>query len=224
MHPQFSLEDMYADLVTRWDATKQAMGWQLCELVKVGSLARIANGIFTLSSKQKFLPKLSQQATKVGKSLQKQFPLMKFCIYESNHISPLQHHLSYTDTLYVETLRNAVEIVFHTLVGKYNRVLLSPNETEISRYLDPSKHNIVVKPLITEAPVQNKDFIKVPTIEKLLVDIYCDKDFYYMQGAEYEHIWNNAYSMYNINITTLLRYATRRGVKDEFSKLVQYDK
>ena len=221
VHPLFTITDLSAALGDQWSATKQAMAWQVSELVKAGSLTRVANGLFAISKKQNYQPELSQQAKAVSKYLHEQFPLLTFCMYESSHISPLQHHLAYTNTIFVETAREGTETVFHVLSDKYRQVFLSPTQKEMDLYLDQNKRNIFVKPLVSEAPVQGKAEVKVPTIEKLLVDIYCDKDFFYLQGAEYDYIWENAFSLYNINSSTLLRYAARRGVKEEFNKMLQ---
>jgi hypothetical protein len=47
-------------------------------------------------------------------------------------------------------------------------------------------------------------------LEELLVDMYCDSDFYYLQGSEYYHIMHYARSRYAINLSRLQRYARRR--------------
>lgn len=219
-HPQFTVDELFVSVSNQWSVTKQTMAWQVSELAKAGSLTRVANGVYALSTKHNYIPELSRQAKIVGKFLQAQFPLLSFCMYESSHISPLQHHLAYTNTIFVETAREGTEVVFHTLADKYKQVFLAPTEVEMNRYLDQSKQNIFVKPLISEAPLQGRENIKVPTIEKLLVDIYCDKDFYYLQGAEYDYIWENARTLYNINTSTILRYAARRGVREEFNKML----
>ena len=51
------------------------------------------------------------------------------------------------------------------------------------------------------------------------MDIYCDPDFSYLQGSEYVRIAENAMTIFNINKTKLLRYANRRGVKEELEKI-----
>ena len=54
--------------------------------------------------------------------------------------------------------------------------------------------------------------ITLPTLEKLLVDIYDeDKMFHFVQGAEIERIFQNALNRYSINYTTFFGYAKRRG-------------
>ena len=67
------------------------------------------------------MPELSQQAKMVSKYLHEQFPLLTFCMYESSHISPLQHHVAYTNTIFVETAREGTETVFHALSDKYRQ-------------------------------------------------------------------------------------------------------
>ncbi len=223
-HHQFTLTDMYADLREQWQVTKSAMAVQIGTLVGAGLLARIAHGVYSLNDRQPFRLQLSAQATAIGKLLNKQFPLITFCLYESSHISPLQHHLAFTNTLYVELERSGTETAFHFLKEKQKQVFLMPSETDLMHYLDTTKRNIFVKPLVSEAPLCGKGNLRTPSIEKLLVDIYCDKDFYFLQGAEYNHIWQNALDTYIINTNTLLRYAARRGVREELNTMLQNDK
>ena len=82
-----------------------------------------------------------------------------------------------------------------------------------------SKRNVFVKNLVSEAPLQKIDGIPVSTLEKILVDIYCDKGFSYMQDSEYMRIAENAITLFNINKTKLLRYAKRRGAKEELEEI-----
>ena len=50
-------------------------------------------------------------------------------------------------------------------------------------------------------------------LEKLLVDIRADKDFFYMQGIEATYMTETARQMYMLNEEKLQRYAKRRNVK-----------
>ena len=83
-----------------------------------------------------------------------------------------------------------------------------------------------MKPLITESPVQKSNGVLVPTLEKLLVDLQKDQDFFYLQEAEGIYIFQNALSLYTINESRLLRYASRRGIRKEIEtniKIVNTD-
>ena len=87
-----------------------------------------------------------------------------------------------------------------------------------------SQPAIFVKPLITESPVTECNGVYVPTLEKLLVDLRKDRDFFYLQDSEGDNILRNAYALYAVNQSRLLRYAARRGVREEISELLGFGK
>ena len=74
---------------------------------------------------------------------------------------------------------------------------------------------------MSEAPLQNIRGVMTVTIEKLLVDAFSDMEFEFVHGMEIEHVFNNAFSRYSINITKLQRYADRKKKKDEILKLIE---
>ena len=61
----------------------------------------------------------------------------------------------------------------------------------------------------------------MPTLEKLLVDILRDADFFYLQGSESERIIENAFNLYAVNRSRLFRYADRRKAKEELSSIIE---
>ena len=77
-----------------------------------------------------------------------------------------------------------------------------------------------MKNLVSEAPLQEVSGIPMPTLEKLMVDILRDSDFFYLQGSESEHIIENAFRMYSVNRSRLFRYSNRRKVKDELLSIL----
>ena len=117
---------------------------------------------------------------------------------------------------YVETDRQAMESIFEYIKEQSGKeVWLMPDEDMVYRYIDLEKGGIIVKPLVTEAPLQKMEGVTVPTLEKLLVDINKDADFSYLHGAEAERMMDNAKALFIINTTRLRRYAKRRGLKIE---------
>ncbi len=73
---------------------------------------------------------------------------------------------------------------------------------------------IVVKRLVSEAPVTRFSNVTIPRLEKILVDIVRDKNLFgFLEGAETYTIYQSAMDRYHIQLDTLVRYASRRGVK-----------
>ena len=168
-----------------------------------------------------FSPQPIEKVKEVYGLLQSGFPFAKFCVFQGDIMVPLQHHLSSNRIIYVETDRDLAETVFNFLKDRDLDVYLLPDKNMIDRYVDMDSHVIFVKNLVSEAPLQEVSGVPMPTLEKLLVDILRDTDFFYLQGSESDRIIENAFSLYTINKNRLLRYADRRKVKKELLSIFE---
>ena len=74
---------------------------------------------------------------------------------------------------------------------------------------------ILVKPLITEAPLYLEEGIMVPNLEKMLVDHEADKEYQNLSEEDIQKEYQRAFEVYPVNTSRLLRYAGRKGKKDE---------
>lgn len=210
---QFSVDDLPKEVAL--GIARNTLSWHLSNLCRQGKLKRIGRGIYTAHISNTFQVKASTRVRSLYKALSKQFPLADFCIYSGNVIIPLLHDLTPNNTVYIETNREVTESVFNVLLPKYKgRLFLSPTKKIASTYIDFSRENIIVKPLITESPLMLDDKVPVPTIEKLLVDTRVDPDFYFLHGYENLEMLRTAITHYNVNQTRLLRYADRRNEKE----------
>ena len=197
------------------------MSWYLFKLVNENVLVRTGRGTYAKVMKQVFSPPPIEEVKEVYGLLQSDFPFAKFCVYQGDIIAPLQHHLSSNRIIYVETDRDSAETVFNFLKDKNHNVYLRPDKNMIYRYVDMDSRVIFVKNLVSEAPLQEVSGVPMPTLEKLLVDILRDTDFFYLQGSESDRIIENAFNLYTINRNRLFRYADRRKVKKELSSILE---
>lgn len=79
---------------------------------------------------------------------------------------------------------------------------------------------ILVKPLITEAPVFDSEGIMMPDLEKILVDHQADKEYASLGDDDIQKEYQRAFEIYPVNTSRLLRYAARKGKKEETENLV----
>lgn len=219
-HRNFNIEDLFAYLHEKTDINRSSLRWYLSKLVEVGMLVRTGRGMYAKVIKQAFSPKPADEVKATYDLLQANFPLARFCIYHGEIIAPLQHHLSSNRIIYVETERDAAETVFNFLKNDKREVYLRPDKELIYRYVDMDSRTFFVKNLVSEAPLQEVSGVPMPTLEKLLVDILKDSDFFYLQGSESERIIENAFHLYSVNQSRLFRYAGRRKAKDELSSIL----
>ncbi len=185
----------------------------ISRLVRKGKLQTIRKGVYAQSHQAQWQVVLGEQEKAIYELIQTQFPLLKICTYNGETFAPLQHHLAFNQATYIEVERDGVETVFHCLQDAGYETYKTPTAQMAYDYVDLKKKIVIVKPLVSQAPLTKQDGCRVPTLEKLLVDIRADKDFYYMQGIEASYMTDTARQMYVINEQKLQRYAKRRNVK-----------
>jgi hypothetical protein len=121
--------------------------------------------------------------------------------------------------LIVEVEKDATESVFFFMRQNKYSVFLEPTKELLSRYLLNEKETWIVKSLVSEAPTENISGIQSTTIEKLLVDLFCDTVILdAQQGSERDTIFKNVFEKYTVNENKMLRYADRRRKKKEFNE------
>ena len=221
LHSDFGLHDLYAHLDGEADISRQTVSWYLTKLTESGQLRRIGHGKYAKTDKQEFTIFPTDDQQQLNEMLKQHWPFAHFCIYDGSVISPLQHLLAANNITYIETEREATSAVFNHLRDEGRTAYLRPTRDLIYKYIDLSQPAIFVKPLITESPVQECNGVFVPTLEKLLVDLQKDADFFYLQEAEGFNIFRNAISLYTINESRLLRYASRRGIRKEIETIIK---
>lgn len=209
------------------DVTATTVNWRIYNLVQKGILKRIGRGKFTLDGTKHFIPELSAGIKILSRKLHKQYPYLKICIWNTSVINEFMLHQPGSFLILVEVDGVAVESVFYFLKENKYQPFFSPDIDLINKYAIDKKEALIVKSLVSESPYQNIQGVKTVTIEKMLVDIYCDENiFAAQQGSEMSHIFKEALVKYSVNENRMLRYAARRNKKNAFddylSKVSKY--
>lgn len=214
----FQWEDLFA-FYQSFEPTivKSTVNWRIYTLVKTDIIKRIGRGKYKCGSENAFMPQITQKALKINSFMKTNFPYLNYIIWHISEINSVSQHLINKDTYYVEVERDAVDAVFEQLREKFKYVLRGKSNEDV--YFGESI--IVVRSLVTGSPVQLVKNVPTTTIEKLLVDLFCDKEFEFLQGYELTHIFNNAFSKYTINVDKLLRYASRKAKRDQLSEFIE---
>lgn len=130
-----------------------------------------------------------------------------------------------TDTqknLIVEVPKTKCEAVRTTLKQHFPDVALIRNAYAMMEDLHDF---ILVKPLVSEAPIFDNNGVSVPELEKLLVDHDADKEYASYTQTDIQKEFQRAFELYPVNISRLLRYAGRKGKKEEIqNRLNRIDK
>jgi len=191
-------------------------GWRIYDLKKRNIIKPIKRGLYVISYKPKYKPDISPNLLKIMKQLSEKFDEVKHCVWETVWLNEFAQHQTSKSTLFIEVEKGFEESLFYALKENLHReVFLYPDEKTIDFYIAESNQPVIIKKLLTRAPLMERTEKKVkfytPTLEKILVDLFAEKRlFYYLQGGELMHIYENALSNYTINFTKLFSYAKRR--------------
>jgi hypothetical protein len=219
---QFTRKELIAYLEKqKKNVSPNALSIQLDRLLKNNELIRLERGVYGLpaTSKKGFMAFVSDEIKQLNLQLKTQFPFVNFCVWSSKTIAPYMHHVPSLNYTYIDVERDVTESVFDFLNNNSSvRIFLCPDQDDFSRYINGTE-SIIVRTLISEAPLQVLEGFNTPSIEKILVDAADDVEFDFLQGAEITYFYRNVAERHNINKSKLMRYATRRGRRQEVEQL-----
>lgn len=174
-----------------------------------------------LKGKYSYSP--SKKLSSTHQALQKAFPYLDYLCWETSLLHEFMTHQPGQNLIVIETEKDACESVFNELRKKYNgRIFLDPDRSVMEKYVLPQADPIIVISLISQSPRTMDSEISFPKLEKILVDIFVNRDIFFMfQGNELANIYENAFAAYQINERTMFRYASRRKADARLREFIQ---
>ncbi len=200
---------------------RSTVNWRVYELVKQGILERVGKGKFKIGKSKLYQPEITIKLFKINKSIRTNFPFVTFCLWQQQWINEFSQHIAKTGVIMVEVERESAESIYHFLKDSFASVFYKPGKEILREHIQSLDSALLVKPLVSEAPIQEVRGVPTVSIEKLLVDAYSDVEFEYVHGQETIHIFEYAFNSYSINHAKLLRYADRKKKKQEVEELIR---
>jgi hypothetical protein len=196
------------------DLKEGTFGWRIYDLKQKHIIKDVKKGFYTLEQKQPFRPVPDAMIEQLGNFLQNSFLIHFYNVWTTAWLNELIE-LQATSFLYIlEVDKESIQEVFFTLKdkGKFQNLFLKPDQRVIETYISELREAIVIEPMITRAPVFKMKNIIFPTLEKILVDLYCDEElFFAYQGYQLVKIYEACMEKYLINYSRLFNYAKRRN-------------
>jgi hypothetical protein len=182
---------------------------------------RIARGIYSLSEPNHYIPDVSRSLKQLFIESKKQLPFAEMCIWNTKWINEFMLHQPGKFYTLLEVEKDLRESFFYALKDLGKDIYLDPSEEVLNKYVVDKTDPIIITSLVTEAPIQEVHGVHTITLEKLLVDILCNKTiFAAQQGAELKRIFSFAQEKYTMSKAKILRYASRRNKSDQIEYLI----
>ena len=179
-----------------------------------GIIQRIGRGKYKLGKQKEFIPLVSEETQNLYLKLKEKFPFLDISIWSTKWITQWMLHILNNYEIIIEVEKGSEENVFYFLSDIRDNVFLNPSKDTLDKYANRNESIVIIKNIITDAPLQDIKKVKAPRIEKILVDLIVDTELYAAyQGRDLGSIIENALQNNTIKKDTLLRYAARRRKK-----------
>lgn len=193
-------------------ADKKTISWRIHDMKTKGIISHVSRGLYSLKSKKEFKPEISNIVKQINNKLIQEFPFIQFCLWESKWFNEFMVHQLFKNYIVVETEKEVMESVFNSFSDLDSMTYLNPDRDIFELYISSYDEVIIVKQLVSEAPINVDDQgMHIASLEKLLVDTLIERDLFASQQNELDHIFKSAFERYNINRSKLKRYARRRN-------------
>jgi len=202
------------------EVSEETLNWRIHDLKSKGILESPGRGMYRMATREEFTPVFSNLSRRIAAMLAKELPLVKVCIWEARWLNAwMEFQPAYNWTL-VEAEKDALDAIFNHLTGLSKKVYLQPSRSIMELYVLSLSEAVIVKPLVSEAPLMRKGKIATAAPEKMLVDIVAEPEIFVGQQGELEHVFENMFSQILIHQNRLLRYARRRRREEQVMKLI----
>lgn len=203
--------------------SESSISWLLSELKREQKISRVGRGVYIRmtgkSKKEEYSYKHLETYTKIERAVSKEFPLVEFQMWEMYQMNEFVSHLFGKNTIFVDVENFCEDAVFEMLHDSFSDVLFCP--TKDMYYKQRGKDDtVVVQKLISETPKPITGH-SAP-LEKLLVDLFSKKlTGKLISRSEYQRIYEDAFSRYQIDEIKMLRYARRRHLETEIKTFLK---
>lgn len=191
----------------------------LSRLKKEGIIKNPSRGIYALKGKKTYHPTIDSKLKRLYNKIKKEYPFVEFCIWDTKWLNEFMRHQPFKFYTVLEFDKDVTESVFYSLKEQGKQVFIEPDAETFDLYVNNSEDVIILKDLISEAPLSDIENIVVPTLEKLLVDMTIDTKVYAAQQGEINSIYLNVFEKYEVNKNKMKRYAYRRNRENEVENL-----
>ncbi|MCM4157606.1 DUF6577 family protein [Gramella sp. AN32] len=215
-HKPISKNDLVERILEDFPNLKESsINVYLSKLKKQGILKNPTRGIYALKGKQEFYPVINAKLKRLFNKVKKDYPFIDFCAWNTIWLNDLMRHQPFKFYTILELDKDATQSVFYKLKDQGKQVFLEPDAETFELYIHNSDNVIIIKQLVSEAPLLETENVVIPSLEKLLVDMIVDTNLYAAQQGELDFIYQSAFDKFEVNQGKMKRYAQRRNREKE---------
>ncbi|MCC5934917.1 MAG: hypothetical protein JJU35_11765 [Balneolales bacterium] len=190
-------------------------------LKKRGVIASCGRGSYTIGARPALQQFLLDEDEPFINIIADKLPHIRFAVWEYSAAAKLANVQIAQNFLFAEADKEACESVFGLIRQSRRDVFLDPDELVLARYASMYERPVIIKPLISEAPLELMKGRTLPSLEKLCVDPLSEPRYFpELKGQAYRTMVKSFFAENVINRNTLRRYAARRGMLPRLEEIL----
>ena len=203
------------------DIDRSAVRTKVSRWKEKGFLHRIARGKYKRTSSHEFVPEVDAIIRKCTKLFIAEYSALEYSIWNTKLLESSMNHIPVNSFYVFECEKEIIESVFYLFKDNGLNAYLKPSSELISQNVISDKNSIIVRPLISRSPFIKIKNIQFASPEKILVDLFCDQEtFYIYGGSEINMIFSSMFRNYTINYSKMMNYAERRKRHKELKRFI----
>jgi hypothetical protein len=221
--PQWSRQELLTLLSQEQPAVPAAtLVSRLHALKSRGLLHSVGRGCYTaLSPLPTFLPTLDSGTTRLLRLAHQALPAgAALCFSDTAWLNEFHAGAPLPSYRLLEAGKAYLPALYEALQAHSRLVFLNPDASAVLTYVHRHDRAVVLRPLISEAPLAGVGAASTSPLEKLLVDALAHRDLYIDYQAALPGIFAQARQRYALNESRLRRYANRRDLWAEVQHLL----
>lgn len=207
--------------------------WRTFELKEKGIITKISNTKYQINTEQRKKSfsiqvnddLVSHTIMKFNQPLDNEHSFSidekMICIWRLNVLNAFSSHQYSKEIVFIELDKYRIGSLFFELKEKlHGDFYVTKDYSKDYDHILLEDKVIVITPLLKRSPLEKKNmmenhYVVSPKMEKILIDVFTEKEVFAMYDwSSIQEIFTNYYNKYNLDFTTLLSHAEKRGIKD----------
>ncbi|WP_319805332.1 DUF6577 family protein [Hymenobacter latericus] len=221
--PQWSRQELLTLLSQEQpDVPAATLVSRLHALKSRGILHSVGRGSYTAAPPRPvFSPSLDNGTARLVRQAQQALPAgASLCFSDTAWLNALHEEAPLPSYRLIEANKAHLPALYEALEVHSRLVFLNPDATAVLNYVHRHERAVVLRPLISEAPLAVTAGVCTSPLEKLLVDALAHRDLYLDYQLGLPGMFAFARQHFTLNESRLRRYANRRDLWAEIQHLL----
>lgn len=194
----------------------------LSRLRKEGFLTRVGHGRYRLGNYERISLDTSPRVKQITNLIKERMPFIEFTIWSTEDLATSSHYAMGKNVVFIEANKRVSQKIKDVILENNIRSLVEPSKKRMSDIFYLLEEPVVIFQRKDSYATFTQNNIRFPQPEKMIIDLYfyiTRLDFPYPPD-EYGRVLYYILKNKNLNFDRLKRYASRRGLNEEFSNLL----